>query len=182
LLGTAVTAIETGTFNRPASILIRSGFDHRLAAISAITSTSATFDSTDGMRQWIDDLDPAHALNQNWPTPESRSAWEAFVNPSRTRRARRWSGQTEDLPNVTWYGPAPDPDTWLRVTDAGPDMIDIWSTGFDRLGKANIRLDRERQGVLRAQRHRADAGIRLHYHGPGDLLPAMPSTFGGGRG
>ncbi|MFX0574443.1 hypothetical protein [Nocardia nepalensis] len=58
LLGTAVTAIETGTFNRAASILIRSGFDHRLAAISAVTSTDATFDSTNGMRQWIDDLDP----------------------------------------------------------------------------------------------------------------------------
>lgn len=40
LLGTAVTAIETGTFHQPASILIRSGFDYRLAAISAATTTA----------------------------------------------------------------------------------------------------------------------------------------------
>ncbi|WP_280238319.1 DEAD/DEAH box helicase [Nocardia abscessus] len=176
LLGTAVTAIETGTFNQAASILIRSGFDHRLAAISAVTSTGATFDSTNGMRQWIDDLDPTHALSEKWPTPESRSAWEEFVNPSRTRRSRRWRRRIEDIQDVTWYGMVPDPNTWLRVTDAGPDKIEIWSTGFNLLGEAAIRLDRERQGVLRARRHRADTGIRLHYRGPGDLLPKTPST------
>lgn len=171
LLGSAVTAIETGTFNRAASILIRCGFDYRLAAISAVTSTNATFDSTNGMRQWINELEPAYALSADWPTPESRSAWETFANPSRTRRSRRWSRQTEDLQNVTWYGAAPDPDAWLRVTDAGPDTIEIWSTGFDLLGEATVRLDRERQGVLRARRHRSDTGVRLHYRGPGDLLP-----------
>ena len=173
LLGTAVTAIETGTFNRAASILIRSGFDHRLAAISAVTSTSATFDSTAGMRQWIDELDPAYALRRDWPTPESRSAWEEFVSPSRTRRGRRWSHQTEDLygQNVTWYGSAPELGAWLRVTDAGPDTIEIWSTGFDLLGEASVRLNRERQGILRARRHRLGSGIRLLYRGPGDLLP-----------
>ena len=42
LSGTAVTAIETGTFNRSASVLIRSGFDHRVAAMMAVVSTGAT--------------------------------------------------------------------------------------------------------------------------------------------
>jgi superfamily II DNA/RNA helicase len=176
LSGSAVATIETGTFNQAASILIRTGFDHRLAAISAVTSTEATFDSTDGMRQWIDNLDPEHALNPDWPTPESRSAWEAFVNPSRTRRARRWSHQTKDVQEVTWYGAAPEPDTWLRITDATPGKINIWSTGFDLLGEATIFLGHERQGVLRARRHRTDTGIRLRYRGPGDLLPKAPST------
>jgi hypothetical protein len=176
LSGTAVTAIETGTFNRAASILIRSGFDHRLAAISAVTSTDATFDSATGMRHWIDDLDPAYALNEDWPTPESRSAWEAFANPSRTRRLRRWSRQTKDLQDITWYGAIPDPDTWLRVTDAGQAKIEIWSTGFDLLGEAAIRLDRDRQGVLRARRHRAGAGIRLRYRGPDDLFQRTPGA------
>ncbi len=170
LLGIAVTAIETGTFSRAASILIRSGFDHRLAAISSVATTGAKFDSTDGMRLWIDELDPAHALSKDWPTSESRSAWEAFANPTRTRRSRRWSRQTKDVQNVIWYGAAPDPGTWLRVTDAGPDKIEIWSTGFDLLGEAAVRLDRERQGVLRARRHRPDTGIRLLFCGLGDLL------------
>ncbi|GAA0651189.1 hypothetical protein GCM10010174_88600 [Kutzneria viridogrisea] len=176
LSGSAVTTIETGTFNRAASILIRSGFDHRLAAISAATSTDARFDSTAGMRQWIDDLDPALALSEDWPTPESRSRWETFVNSSRTRRSRRWSRQTMDVQDVTWYGTVPAPGVWLRVTDTTPGEIKIWSTGFDLLGEAAVLLDHERQGVLRARQHRADAGIRLHYRGPGDLLPSTPSA------
>ncbi|GGK36298.1 hypothetical protein GCM10010124_31140 [Pilimelia terevasa] len=175
LSGATVAAIETGTFNQAASVLIRTGFDHRLAAIAAVTSADATFDSTQGLRDWIDNLEPEYAFNPAWPTPESRSAWEAFVNPSGRRRARRWSHQTEDVPDVTWYRDVPEPDTWLRITNATPGKINIWSTGFDLLGEANIRLDADRQGILRARRHRADTGIRLRYRGPGDLLPRTPS-------
>ena len=171
LAGTAVTAIETGTFNRAASILIRSGFDHRLAAISAVASTGATFDSTIEMRQWIKDLDPTFALNPEWPTAGSRSAWEAFAYHAQTQRSREWTRQTEDVDDVVWYNGVPDPGTWLRVTDAGVDKVEVWSTGFDLLGEAAIRLNPERQGALRAQRHRANTGIRLQYRGPSDLLP-----------
>lgn len=171
LTGTAVTAIETGTFNRAASILIRSGFDHRLAAISAVMSTGATFDSAADMRQWISDLDAALASSRDWPTLESRSAWEAFANRARTRGSRQWKRQIEDVSDVIWYDVVPDPGTWLRVTDAGPGKIEIWSTGFDLLGEAAIRLNSERQGVLRAQRLRASSGVRLRYRGPGDLFP-----------
>ena len=174
LMGTAVTAIETGTFSRAASILIRSGFDHRLAAISAVTSTGAAFDSAAGMRQWISNLDPALASSPDWPTPESRSAWEAFASQAQTPRSRQWIRQTEDVDAVTWYDAIPQPDTWLRVTDAGPGKIEIWSTGFDLLGEAAIRLNPERLGILRARRLYADTGIQLRYRGPRDLLPRAP--------
>ena len=54
LNGTAVTSIETGTFNWSASVLSsRSGFDHRLAAMEAVVSTDAEFESAADMRQWI---------------------------------------------------------------------------------------------------------------------------------
>ncbi|MFF3437613.1 DEAD/DEAH box helicase [Streptosporangium sp. NPDC002721] len=174
LLGTAVSAIETGTLNRAASILIRSGFDHRLAAISAVMSTGAAFNSAAEMRQWINDLDPAQALSEDWPTPESRSAWEAFVTPSRIRRSLQWRSTTEVLQEVTWYETVPDPGTWLRVTDDGQGKIEIWSIGYDLLGEAAITLNRERQGVLRARRLRTSTGIRLLYRGPGDLVPKAP--------
>ncbi|WP_329005414.1 DEAD/DEAH box helicase [Kribbella sp. NBC_00709] len=172
LQGTAVTAIETGTFNRSASILIRSGFDHRLAAISAVASTGATFDSATEMRQWINDLDPKLALSQDWPTPESRSAWVEFAYRARTQRARQWIRSTEDVDEVIWYDAAPDLGTWLRVTDGGPG-IQIWSTGFDLLGEASIRLNPGRQGILRAQRSGGNSGIQLRYRGPNDLFPKV---------
>lgn len=171
LSGMAVTAIETGTFNRSASILIRAGFDHRLAAISAVLSTNARFDTPAGMRSWIRDLDPALAFNQDWPTPGSRSAWEAFAIRARTQSSRQWKRQIVDLTNVTWYDTPPQPGEWLRVTDAGQGKIQIWSTGFDPLGWAFIRLNLKRQGVLRARRRHSGTGVQLRYRGPGDLLP-----------
>lgn len=171
LSGAAVTAIETGTFDRAASILIRSGFDHRRAAIAAVTSTGATFESAAEMRQWINDLDLHFALNRNWPTPESRSAWVAFARRTSLRRSRRWSRQTLELADVRWYGAVPDPDTWLRVTDAEASGIRVWSIGFDLLGEAATRINPNREGVLRARRLSDNPGVRLSYRGPNDLFP-----------
>ena len=173
LTGIAATAIETGTFSQPASVLIRSGFDHRLAAISAVAATDAEFDSAAGMRQWIIDLDPQLTFNPNWPTPESRSAWEAFANRAQTWGSRKWTRRIRGVENVTWYGVVPDPGTWLRVTDAGAAKIQIWSTGFDLLGEAAVGLNPKRQGVLRARRLRVGNDVELRYRGPGDLLPAQ---------
>ena len=179
LTGAAVTAIETGTFNRAASVLIRSGFDHRLAAISAVVSTGATFESAAEMRQWITDLDPALALSPDWPSPESRPAWEEFAYRARTQDSRQWRRQIVDLDDVIWYHTVPNPGTWLRVTDAEPGKINLWSTGFDLLGEAAIQLNPERRGVLHARRPRAGTGVRLRYLGPSDLFPR--ASEGAGR-
>jgi len=169
LNGTAVASIETGTFNRSASVLIRSGFDHRLAAVEAVVSTDAEFDSAADMRQWIRDLDPGYSYNAAWPTPESRPAWEAFASHVGRRRLQRWRRRTDDVHEVTWYGDVPVPGTWLRITDLDTNTVQIWSTGFDLLGEAAIELNTNRLGVLRARRLTEGPGIRLMYHGPRDL-------------
>lgn len=169
LAGTAVAAIETGTLNRAASILIRSGFDHRLAAIKAAITTAATFDSMASMREWIYELPPEFALSESWPTAESRSAWMDFAHRARTQRSLQWIRQIADVDEVAWYDAAPAPDSWLRVTDREPGRIEIWSTGFDRLGEAVVNLNPDRQGILHARRHRGTPGIQLRYRGPGDL-------------
>ena len=171
LSGTAVTAIETGTFGWSAAVLIRSGFDHRLAAIAAVESTGAAFDSASEMRRWIAGLDPFIALDENWPTPEPRSAWLAFAERSRRRRTRRWRRLELDVKDVRWLGEAPPKGSWLRVTDADDDTIQLWSPGFDLLGEAHVRLNRHREGVLRARRKKRADRIQLRYRGPADLVP-----------
>lgn len=170
LSGTAVTAIETGTFNWSASVLIRSGFDHRLAAVNAVVSTGADFNSAAGMRQWIDDLDSRYASNQAWPSRESRLAWETFASHVRRPRLRQWARRNEDIEGVRWHGDAPAPGTWLRVTVRDADTIQIWTTGFDLLGEARVQINPERVGILRAQRTSVSQGIRLLYRGPRDLF------------
>lgn len=171
LSGAAVTAVETGTFNWSASVLIRSGFDHRLAAVNAIVSTGAEFDSAAEMRQWVNSLDPRYAYDEAWPSPESRPAWELFVSHARRPRLRQWKRRSEEIDEVTWYGDLPAAKSWLRVTELGTEAIQIWSTGFDLLGEAPAQLNPWRSGILRAQRLPDSPGIRLLYRGPRDLFP-----------
>lgn len=146
LTGTAVSAIETGTLSRPASILIQCGFDYRSGAIEAVTSTGAIFDTTDGMRDWIRSLEPDLTQDHDWPTAESRAAWLEFTN--RTDRSRRvsWARQKERVDDVTWYDAVPEAAAWLRVTDVGPGKIALWSPGFDALGEAQIDINVKRRG------------------------------------
>lgn len=169
LQGTAIAAIETGTFNRAASILIRSGFDHRAAAIVAVEHTAAAFDSTSGMRTWIRELDPDISGSRDWPTAESHRAWVQFTVRGGHRRGRKWRRQTVQLDTVTWFDGSPPTGEWLRVTDAGPDQIDIWTPGFDLLGEAQAQFNPNREGVLHARRSISGPGIEVHYLGPGDL-------------
>jgi hypothetical protein len=76
----------------------------------------------------------------------------------------------EEVQNVTWYDIIPEPNAWLRVSDAGPGKVALWSTGFDPLGEARIDINSKRQGVLYARRLPDTPGVELRYRGPRDLL------------
>jgi superfamily II DNA/RNA helicase len=170
LAGTALAAIETGTFSQQASILIRCGFDHRAAAIAAVDRTAATFDSAVGMREWIHNLDRDLTDLPDWPTTESHAAWHEFTNRTTRSSARRWERHVETISEVTWYGAIPEPSAWLRVTNAERGRIRLWSTSFDLLGEAAIDINPNRRGVLHARRIRETRGVELRYLGPTDLL------------
>jgi hypothetical protein len=78
--GLAVPALETGTLNRSAAILMQAGFTSRLAAIKAINDTAATFIDYQGLRNWLSSAAVvALAEAGNWPTPETAEIWVAFV-------------------------------------------------------------------------------------------------------
>jgi superfamily II DNA/RNA helicase len=174
--GTATAAIETGTLNRQASILIRSGFDHRSAAINAVESVESTFESTTSMRQWIKDLPPSLVQNSDWPTAESHKAWSQFTNHANQPDSFPWVQQIEQVEDVQWDAGAPAAGAWLRVTDISLGVVELWSAGFDFLGEAHVDINPDRQGVLHARRRTDTAGIELRYRGPSDLLRTTPSN------
>lgn len=169
--GSATAALEAGTLSRAAAVLLRSGFDHRSAAIKAVTDTDATFDDAFGMRAWINELDPAVAADPEWPTLASRGAWVEFTRRLRQRRRRRWTQHTMRVDEVAWDAKVPKAGTWLRVTDDGAGTAGIWSPGFDRLATVQVGLNAHREGLLHAVRHPA-GGVRLRYRGPNDWLLA----------
>ena len=75
-LGLAVPAVETGTMNRSASILIQAGFTSRLAAIKAVTDTRASFTTGRELRPWLNsDAVAAWSAVADWPTAETKTMW-----------------------------------------------------------------------------------------------------------
>ena len=167
--GLATAALEAGTLNRSAAIVLRSGFEHRSAAIKAVTDTGGSFEDATGMRAWVRELDPALAADPTWPTQASHDAWGEFTRKLRQRRRRRWSQHTVFAENVEWGDTPVDPGEWLRVTRDDAATVGIWSPGFDRLATVPLRLTADRQGVLHAWMGR-DGRLRLRYRGPDDWL------------
>lgn len=167
--GSATAALEAGTLSRAAAVLLRSGFDHRSAAIKAVTDTGADFVDAAGMRAWVHDLDPVLASDPAWPTAASRAAWVEFTRRLRLRRRRRWGQHVLGFDDVEWDDEIPDEGEWLRVSDDHPGTAALLSPGFDRLGTVEVNLNEHREGVLHAICG-PEGTVQLRYRGPNDWL------------
>lgn len=111
----AVAALETGTLVVAAAILIQAGFGSRLAAIQAVTSTGANFDSMRGLMAWLASEEvQALSAAPNWPTPESHALWLDFHGPGGAQAVQAWAA-TEYTSPITWQGVPMPPGTPLRL-------------------------------------------------------------------
>ena len=79
--GLVVPAVENGTLNRSAALLMQAGFNSRQAAIKAVVDLAATFTTSTTLNEWLD----SEAVNLNtqsgiWPTSETSSMWKSFIS------------------------------------------------------------------------------------------------------
>ena len=51
--GLVVPAVENGTLNRSAAMLMQAGFNSRQAAIKAVNDCAATFTTSFALNQWL---------------------------------------------------------------------------------------------------------------------------------
>ncbi len=170
-LGVAVPAVETGTLNRSAAILIQAGFNSRLAAIKAVTDTGATFTTGQELRQWLSsDAVAAWSAQPDWPTAETRAMWTGFAQSFTPRDSRTWADRRY-WTNVTWLGVPPPPGTPVQVHDWGGQARVLAADGGP-LGTVQAALNPNRSGLLRAQVATDVAKIDITYLGPDDLIGA----------
>lgn len=170
-LGLAVPAVETGTLNRSASILIQAGFNSRLAAIKAVTDTAATFTTGRELRQWLNsEAVVAWSALPDWPTVETKQIWVEFVHSFTPAEKRTWADRRYSA-NVTWLGAPPPPGTAVQIHDwAGqPRVLSIDSVP---LGTLEAAINPDRAGLLRAQVAQEISRIDISYLGPDDLSAA----------
>ena len=73
----AIPALETGTLNISAAILMQAGFSSRTAAIKAVADTEANFSNTRQLTAWLSsDVVSVKSLLGDWPTSETEQLWE----------------------------------------------------------------------------------------------------------
>lgn len=170
-LGLAVPAVETGTLNRSASILIQAGFSSRLAAIKAVIDTDATFQSGQELRQWLNsDIVAAWSAQPNWPTAETKAMWTEFAQSFTPREDRTWADRRY-WANVAWLGAPPPPGTPVQLHHWA-DQPYVLSADGAPLGMVHAALNPARAGLVRARVAQDIGRIDITYLGPDDLFGA----------
>ncbi|APC18329.1 DEAD/DEAH box helicase [Pseudomonas frederiksbergensis] len=167
-LSLAVAAVETGTLNRAASLLIQAGFSSRLAAIKAVTDTNATFDSSQGLRQWLRsaELDLFSSL-PNWPTPETRQLWIEFTEGFEPQERQVWANRSY-RGEVAWKDVPPPPGTAVQLHQWN-GQVQVLSSDGSPLGRFQSRINIAHKGLLSVEAGQDVRELAIRYLGPEDL-------------
>lgn len=167
-LGLALPAVETGTMNRSASILIQAGFNSRLAAIQAVADTAATFTTGQELRAWLQSPEVAAMAQQpDWPSQNTRALWLEFAESFVPRNDHVWS-ERRYRADVEWRG-APAPPgaaVTLHHWNGHPHVL---STDGLTWGVLRHPLNPGRHGLARVKSAPGGGHLDISYLGPNDL-------------
>ena len=171
-LGLAVAAVETGTLNCSAALLMQAGFTSRLAAIKAVQDTNAEFTTTNELRQWLrSDAVLVLTTAGDWPTPETADMWVSFRSSFVPQVMAVWSERNYSVP-VSWTEDANLPPVGQSVRifhdpDSGTPLV--LSASATKLGRLEGSLNPNRVGLVVASVLDDQSGVAISYIGPDDL-------------
>lgn len=166
-LGVAVSAVEAGSLNISAAMLMRAGFSSRQAAIHAVTTTDADFGGMADLRAWLrSDEIASRRADADWPTPASHKQWLQFVEGMTPDRGRAWTVTEVDV-EASWQDQAPSIGVPLRLVDSEGETL-VCGADYRRLGRLNTPLNPDRRGLTLAKIGWFEE-VEVRYIGPGDL-------------
>jgi len=167
-LGYAVAAVETGTVNRSAAILIQAGFNSRLAAIKAVTDTGASFQTGAELHHWLQsEAVTAWSAQPDWPTLETKAMWADFTESLAPGDNVVWTKRSY-WANVEWHELAPPAGMPVQIHHQDGQSQVLAPDGA-LLGTAQAAFNPGRAGLLRAQVALEQNRIDIIYLGPADL-------------
>jgi hypothetical protein len=168
-LGLAVPAVETGTLNRSASILIQAGFNSRLAAVKAVTDTAAVFGNGFELQHWLaSDLVSGLSMLPDWPTIETKAMWSTFIQSFVPRQASVWKEQ-RFWANASWSaGETPPAGLPIRLHHVNGQPSVLSADGL-LLGSLHAGLNPTRKGLVRATVSEVAGRVSVTYLGPEDI-------------
>jgi hypothetical protein len=169
--GRAALALETGTPNYCAALLIQSGLSSRIAAMKAVTDCTADFTDLKGLRKWAGSKPVIkRQLDPKWPTPETASLWHGFVNTLAITSTAEWVIQTGEA-NVTWHGQAMDAGKEVRlIFDPSNNGMRVFTPGLDPIGFLPYKWGAEPSGIALGKVSDVPDKLVITYLGPSDFF------------
>jgi hypothetical protein len=168
-VGLVVPAIENGTLNRSAAMLMQAGFNSRKAAIHAVSSTDAFFTTSVQLKAWINSTEVFDlAIGLDWPTPETSSLWWNFVKEYEPKIENTWKSVRSIMP-VVWinsYNPISETLVKLKNLDEGRTQV-VGSDG-EIVGMVNSKYILLEGGVYYSKIHADTNCLDVTYWGPGN--------------
>ncbi|MFO1500072.1 MAG: hypothetical protein U1G07_17065 [Verrucomicrobiota bacterium] len=169
--GRAAVALETGTPYYSAALLIQNGLASRIAAMKTVSDCPADFTDIKGMRQWVRSRCIAERETEpNWPTPETVSLWQAFVNGLVVSSTAKWTIQNWTA-NVNWVHEPPPDRTHVRLLyDQSHENMRVFSADLEPLGFHPYRWPSAPAGIALGVISDSQHSIAITYLGPSDLF------------
>ena len=166
--GRVAEALEAGTTDRCAVILIHAGLGSRVAALAALQAFPADFEDYQGMKDWLNSEEVEEAAqSKNWPTPETADLWRSFVSSTCGDSTRPWSVQSKRFAASWRPGASPQVGAFVRLLKRGAKTA-ICSPDFTPLGDLKQSLP-NLPGVVFGNVTEGLEEIELTYHGPVSL-------------
>ncbi|MDI1279255.1 DEAD/DEAH box helicase [Methylobacter sp.] len=147
-VGLVVPAIENGTLNRSAALLMQAGFNSRKAAIQAVSSTNATFTNSRQFKRWLtSDKVFDLATRFDWPTPETSTLWWKFVEEYQPASESTWNLVSEYIPVVWLSEYIPQPGLFVKIINYATGRTQVLRSDGEKVGLLQLRYDLIRTGV-----------------------------------
>jgi len=147
-VGLVVPAIENGTLNRSAAMLMQAGFNSRKAAIHAVSSTNASFTTSLQLKAWLNSTEIFdHTLSHNWPTVETANLWWEFYAEYQLKTEHKWAHEGKQLlvswdPNCT-----PASGSLIKLWNGDVENTHVLNSSGERIGQLNSRYKLSPSGI-----------------------------------
>lgn len=168
LTGSAALAVDAGSSNRSAILLLRSGMASREGASAAVESTDATFIDREGMHRWLkSSLLRERTTDERWPTELSHPAWLKFYENAARKTDTKWTRSTQHA-SAEWIGKLPEMGTSVIIE---PKEIgsNILSPGYIILGNIISPLLHNYCDIVAARVGENSEDIVIEYYGPAQI-------------
>ena len=149
----SVLAIESGSLNVSAALLIQAGFSSRLAAIKVVEDTGAQFSDSSELSRWLDSSDVIQMTNDpNWPNEETNELWRDFVGKFKPEIKAFWQKRHTKC-DVVWYHNTiiPSPGSCVRTYHNAEGQTLVLSPSLNILGKLRYDLETNPEGLIDAR-------------------------------